>query len=75
MPAELLGLQDRGMLKEGYWGDALVLDYERLEDRATPVNPWEPPAGIEVVVVNGRVVLEDDGLTGEFPGRVLRRAP
>ncbi len=73
-PAKLLGLKDRGLLKEGYWGDAVVIDYEHLEDRATPVNPWETPKGIDLVVVNGRVVIEGDTLTGDFPGQALRRA-
>ncbi len=72
-PAQLLGLKDRGELREGFWGDAVVLDWEKLEDRATPVDPWEPPVGVDVVVVNGRVVLEGDRLTGETPGQVLRR--
>jgi N-acyl-D-amino-acid deacylase len=73
-PAQLLGLKDRGELREGFWGDAVVLDWEKLEDRATPIDPWEPPVGVDVVVVNGRVVLEGDRLTGEAPGQVLRRS-
>lgn len=72
-PARLLGLNDRGQLKTGFWGDAVVLDYQRLADRATPVDPWESPSGVEMVVVNGQVALEGDQLKDGSPGHVLRR--
>jgi len=72
-PARLLGLTDRGQLKPGFWGDAVVLDYARLADRATPVDPWESPAGVDYVVVNGQMALEDGELVEGSPGRVLRR--
>jgi N-acyl-D-amino-acid deacylase len=72
-PARLLGLTDRGQLKVGFWGDAVVLDYQNLADRATPVDPWESPQGVELVVVNGQVALEGDRLVDGSPGRVLRR--
>jgi N-acyl-D-aspartate/D-glutamate deacylase len=72
-PARLLGLKDRGTLKTGNWADLVVFDYRTIGDRATAVSPWEPPRGIKWVLVNGHVVLGENGVSGTYPGRVLRR--
>ena len=73
-PAELLGLKDRGLLKEGNWGDVVVFDLNKLQDRATAVSTLEPPVGVKMVLVNGQVVYEKKTFTGHYPGQVLRRS-
>jgi N-acyl-D-aspartate/D-glutamate deacylase len=74
-PAKLLGLKDRGLLKEGYWGDVVLFDYKTIRDNATAVDPWEPPTGIKMVLVNGQLVYDaKDGFSGRYPGQVLRRS-
>ncbi len=73
-PARLLGLKDRGLLKEGYWGDVVVFDSATIADRATAVSPWESPVGIKMVLVNGQVVYEKSTFNGRYPGKVLRRS-
>ncbi len=73
-PAKLLGLKDRGLLKEGYFGDVVVFDYKTIGDNATAVSPWEPPHGIKLVLVNGQTVFDENGISGRYPGRVLRRS-
>jgi N-acyl-D-aspartate/D-glutamate deacylase len=72
-PAALLGLKDRGEIKEGNWGDVVVFDAKTIRDTATAVSPWSPPDGIRMVLVNGQVVFENASFTGRFPGQVLRR--
>lgn len=72
-PAKLLGLKERGLLKEGYWGDVVVFDAKTIGDKATAVSPWEAPTGVEVVLVNGQLVFEKGVFSGRFPGQVLRR--
>ncbi len=74
LPARLMGLRDRGQLKEGYWADLVVFEPNVILDAATPVSPDLPPKGIRVVVVNGAVVVEKNRLTGVISGQVLRRA-
>ena len=54
MPAQRLGLQDRGMLKEGMWGDVTIFDAQRVEDKSSYMDPHHPPSGIEYVLVNGQ---------------------
>jgi N-acyl-D-amino-acid deacylase len=71
-PAERLGLKDRGRLEEGAWADLVLFNPATLEDRATFANPAKAPAGIELVLVNGQVVVEKGRLTGARPGRILR---
>jgi len=74
-PARLLGLKDRGLLKEGYWGDVVVFDYNAIGDHATAVSPWEPPTGVKLVLVNGQTAYDaKNGFSGRYPGQVLRRS-
>ena len=72
LPAQRLGLGDRGLLRSGYWADVVVFDPERVIDRATFEAPKQYPEGIEHVLVNGTVVLENGTHTGALPGRALR---
>lgn len=73
--AAKLGIQDRGLLRPGNWADLTLFDPERIIDRATYEQPFQYSEGIEYVVVNGQVVLEQGKHTGARPGRVLRRNP
>ncbi len=72
LPAQRLGLKDRGLLREGYWADVVVFDPNRISDTATFASPKQYPAGINYVMVNGRVVIDGGNHTGERPGMVLR---
>ncbi|MGH9839456.1 MAG: N-acyl-D-amino-acid deacylase family protein [Blastocatellia bacterium] len=73
LPAQILGLKDRGMLKEGYWADVTVFDPATIRDRATYVNPHQYAEGIPFVLVNGELVVDGGKITGKLPGKVLRR--
>jgi N-acyl-D-amino-acid deacylase len=73
-PALLMGLKDRGWLKDGYWGDAVVFDFNTIADKASASAPWERPVGVNTVVVNGQVVMQNGEMTGKIPGKVLRRS-
>jgi N-acyl-D-amino-acid deacylase len=73
LPAGTFGLLKRGVIRSGYFADVVVFDPERITDEATYEDPYRKPAGIRHVIVNGRVVASDGKMTGERPGRVLRR--
>jgi len=73
-PCDMLGIHDRGVIKEGAYGDLVLFDPERIRDTATYQDPQQYPEGIEMVVVNGKVTVEKGELTGERAGRVLRRS-
>lgn len=73
MPATRFGLRRRGLVREGYFADIVLFDFERLESRSTFANPWAYPVGVEMVLVNGVPVVERGEHLGTRPGRVLRR--
>jgi N-acyl-D-amino-acid deacylase len=72
-PAGLLGLRDRGLVRDGMYADLVVFDPDEIKSRATYDNPTEFPVGISHVVVNGQLALSDGMLTTARPGRALRR--
>jgi N-acyl-D-amino-acid deacylase len=74
VPAERLGLRDRGTLREGAIADLVVFDAATVADQATYTEPARYPIGIEHVIVNGRPAILDGAETGERAGRLLRRS-
>ncbi len=76
LPAQRLGLHDRGLLRPGFWADITVFNPDTVIDRADFVPPeatMRYPEGIDYLVVNGVVTLRDGEHTGALAGRVLRR--
>ena len=71
-PAARVGLRDRGLLREGMFADIVVLDANKVIDRATFENPNQYPAGIEYVLVNGKVSVDKGQRTAALAGRALR---
>jgi N-acyl-D-aspartate/D-glutamate deacylase len=74
LPAAQFGLVDRGSLRPGAYADLVLFDPTTIADRATFEFPTRPAAGIEMVMVNGRVVWQGGAATGARPGRALRLA-
>ena len=72
LPADILGLDDRGTLAEGYVADVVIFDPETIEDRATFADPFHYPVGMLYVFVNGTAVLDDGEYTRALPGRAIR---
>ncbi|MGI6628097.1 MAG: N-acyl-D-amino-acid deacylase family protein [Bacillota bacterium] len=72
-PARTMGLPERGLIDIGYWADLVVFDPETVIDTATGKEPYNAPAGIEYVMVNGQVAFEKGKHTPVFSGKVLRR--
>jgi N-acyl-D-amino-acid deacylase len=70
--AECLRLHDRGLVRPGLAADLVLFDAERVLDRATFEEPQQGPEGIELVAVNGEVVVESGRHTGATPGAALR---
>ncbi|HEV8142762.1 MAG TPA: amidohydrolase family protein [Methylomirabilota bacterium] len=80
-PASIMGLRDRGLVREGMTADLMVFDLEKLgvkEDEITRDGPNGSPrrvqgaTGVDYVVVGGQLVLDHGQHTGAYPGRVLR---
>jgi N-acyl-D-amino-acid deacylase len=73
LPAEILGLADRGLIEPGMVADIAIFDPAELLDRATFDAPYLPPTGMKYVLVNGEAALFDGQLTGVLAGRSLRK--
>ena len=73
LPATIMGLKDRGLIREGMAADLVVLDLATIRDAATFFEPHQYSQGIEHVLVNGVAVVDGAKLTGALPGRVITR--
>jgi N-acyl-D-amino-acid deacylase len=73
LPADRLGLADRGRIAEGNKADLVIFDPATVIDRSTFQEPHQYPDGIPWVVVNGVITVENGAFLDVRPGRVLRR--
>jgi len=74
LPADQMGLDDRGRIARGMKADLVIFDPDTIADRATFDDPHQYAVGVHHVLVNGTPVIADDRHTGALPGRALRRA-
>lgn len=74
LPADILGLKDRGYVKAGHKADLVLFNPEIFRDRATFDDPNQYSVGALWVLVNGKAVIAEGGKTDALPGRALRRA-
>jgi N-acyl-D-amino-acid deacylase len=72
LPADILGLTDRGYLKAGQFADIVVFDPVTFRDTATYDKPLQWATGVKLLLVNGQVAVEGDKPTGNLAGRVIR---
>jgi N-acyl-D-amino-acid deacylase len=71
-PADRMGLSDRGLVREGMRADLLVFDPTRVKDVATYEQPLLLSTGIDEVIVNGVLSVDEGKVTGLRGGHVLR---
>lgn len=71
LPADRLGLRERGQIRTGFFADVVVLDPGTVMDRATYDRPHQLSVGISQVFVNGVPVVQNGAVTGATPGRAL----
>ena len=72
LPAANLSLQQRGLLKSGYFADVVVFDPATIQDHSTYVKPHQLATGVRDVLVNGHLALADGNATGSTSGRFVR---
>ena len=72
LPADNLGLGDRGRLQAGKFADVVIFDPATITDHATFAEPHQYSTGVRDVLVNGVPVLRDGEHTGATPGRFVR---
>jgi dihydroorotase/N-acyl-D-amino-acid deacylase len=72
LPASNVGLKQRGLLREGYFADITIFDPKTVIDRATFEDPNQYPVGINYVIVNGQIEVDNGKRTPANAGRPLR---
>ena len=72
MPAAIAGLENVGLLKEGYDANICVFDWETIGAANDYIHPFIPNTGIRYVFVNGELAAEDGHITGVKAGKCLR---
>ncbi|WP_407352998.1 amidohydrolase family protein [Luteimonas sp. R10] len=75
LSADSLGLERRGYLRPDHFADIVVFDPERFAPKADYLNPRRLSEGVDYLLVNGALVIDDGSLTGVAAGRVLRHRP
>jgi N-acyl-D-aspartate/D-glutamate deacylase len=71
LPAQILGLRDRGLLREGFAADLVLFDPDKVRNTNSFEKPKSYPEGIPYVLVNGVLVINGGQHTGARPGRVI----
>ncbi len=72
LPAKMLGLPDRGMIKKGFAADLVVFDPQTISDKSTFTDPHHYSEGILYLFVNGEPVIEQGEYDGILAGKPLR---
>lgn len=73
VPAEKFNIKERGVLKKNNYADILVIDSKKIQDLATPDSPYQYSEGIESVIVNGNVAMEEGKYNDGRFGTVIRK--
>src|SRR5215510_5770546 len=73
LTAEWFRIPQRGMIREGYFADVIVFDPKTVADRSTYEQPELPAVGMNYVIVNGKIAVENSTYTGVLAGRALRK--
>ncbi|MDD5032614.1 MAG: amidohydrolase family protein [Candidatus Pacebacteria bacterium] len=72
LPAETLGIKDRGVLRKGYWADVVVIDPQKIKGESDYNNPFKYADGTQYVFVNGSLVLAENKLAENYGGTILK---
>ena len=74
LPAQKVGLDKRGLLKEGYFADITIFNPDKIIDKSTFTEPHQYSEGIEYVIVNGKITIKNGEHLGATNGRILRKS-
>ena len=70
-PAQRMGLGTKGLIRTGMDADLVLVDMDRICDRSDFSTPDQPPLGIDLVMVNGKIAMEAGKTTNAGAGMVL----
>lgn len=71
LPAQILGIKNRGQVREGMVADLAIYNMDTIRDKATFFEPHQYPEGVEYVIIGGTFVVDGGELTWELPGKMI----
>lgn len=71
LPAKILGISDRGLIKEDYKADITVFDNEKINDTSDFIKSPVKPEGIEHIIINGILSVENGVHTSSYAGEII----
>jgi len=71
-PARTFGVKQKGLLMEGFDADIVIFNPSTIIDKSTYEDPQKKPQGINYVLVNGEIAVENGHVTGATSGKILR---
>lgn len=71
LPAQIMGINNRGLIEEGYYADIVVFDMNTIQDRATFFEPHQHSTGIKHVFINGEQAYAEGEFTNTLSGKAL----
>jgi|TARA_B110000263_G_scaffold15848_1_gene12833 N-acyl-D-amino-acid deacylase len=72
MPAEKFNIKNRGVIKENYFADLVIIDLNNIKDNSTFTNPKNPPNGFDYIFVNGKKAIEKGKELHVFSGTTVK---
>lgn len=73
LTAKTMGIKERGFIKEGYYADIVLFDPKLYRDQSDFNQPMEPATGVQYVLVNGTLAIDQGRYTGALAGKGLRK--
>ncbi|MGR3180011.1 MAG: N-acyl-D-amino-acid deacylase family protein [Candidatus Anammoxibacter sp.] len=73
LPAKKFNLENRGLIKCGYYADLVIFDKNEIKDMSEFQQPHQYSTGIKYVIVNGKISIENGNHTGATEGMILKR--
>ena len=73
LSADIFNIEDRGYIREGYMADVVIFDPEELTDKATFTEPFQYSEGIDFLIINGGIAIEDGSFKDIRKGVILKR--
>jgi N-acyl-D-amino-acid deacylase len=72
MPADYFNIPDRGRIEEGRIADLVLIDLDKLKPNATYTDPLQLSDGVEYVLVNGVIIIENGQINEKKPGVIIK---
>ncbi len=73
LSADIFQIKDRGYLKEGYIADITIFNPDELTDRATFTDPFQYSTGMDYLIINGEIAIDDSSFKDIRKGRILKK--